>query len=385
MSKISAANWMVRTSRAYWKRFAALATGFIHKYRDDFFIRTEINIIALQIAYAVLMLALMVAAIIVLYHDILSGMVTAIALALTSSTPTISPSDIMFELEAARTREIIGVATLILILTAVFGYLVARFALLPARTALAAQKQFIGNIAHELRTPLSIIKTNTEVWLLAGNVSEASRKVHMSNLEELDRISDIINNLLSLNVLVRPEHIPFKRVDVREIVHRVVEKLELKIRKKSLRIRIHADKEHFTWGNPSAIEQIVMNIMKNAVHHTDKGEISVTIGPDALDMLEISIADTGAGIKREDLYRIFEPFYRGDRARTRNGGAGSGLGLTIVSELVKLHHGKVGIRSTPGKGTTVKVTLPMKEKRTREKDRVPQLQDEVDADFSNLT
>lgn len=359
-----------------------MATDFARRYRDDLFVRTEINVIAIQVAYATLVLLLLVGAMVILYHDIVSGMVTAIATALTSPTPILSPTDILFELEAARTREIVGAATLIIMLTALFGYFVARFTLAPARNALVAQKQFIGNIAHELRTPLSIIKTNTEVWLLNADVSKASRAVHLSNLEELDRISDIINNLLSLNALIRPEHLPFRNVDLGEMAHRVTEKLAHKARKKSLQIHISADKKRTAWGNPSALEQIVMNIMKNAIHHTDKGEINITIGPDALGLLELSVSDTGVGIQREDLFRIFEPFYRGDRARTRSGGAGSGLGLTIVSELVKLHHGKIRIQSAVGKGTNVKIILPPGKHNGKESG-MSEVPNEVSADFSS--
>ena len=359
-----------------------MGTDFAHSYHNDFFVRTEVNIIALQVAYATLILGLAVGALITLYYAILNGMVTAIVTALTSTTAKVSPTDIMFGLEVARTREIVGVGALILIVTAIFGYLVARFALAPARTALAAQKQFIGNIAHELRTPLSIIKANTEVWLLDAQVPESMHEMHRSNLEELDRISDIINNLLSLNVLIKPERIPFANVDVEEVVQRVVEKVTPIAQKKSLRFSVQTGDEHFAWGNQSAIEQIVMNIMKNAVHHTSRGEIEVTLGSGVSDTLEISIRDTGAGIKREDLFRIFEPFYRGDRARTRSGGAGSGLGLTIVSELVKLHRGKVSIQSALGKGTTVKVVLPSGKKEHKMKGG-KDAPNEVSADFSS--
>jgi signal transduction histidine kinase len=380
----------------------ALATNFAHKYRDDFFFRTEINIVGMQVAYAVLILVLVVGALFVLYHDVATSVATAITRttatgaplpnkvataitrALTStSTSSAAHTILAHELETARTSETIIVASLIIAVAIAFGYLVARFALAPTRNALATQKQFIGNIAHELRTPLSIIKTNTEVRMFDSDLTSRARAIHRSNLEELDRISDIINNLLSLNTLIRPEQIQFENVDVAALVHRVVEKLSYLARGKSIRIKIKIAKERRAWGNTTALEQIVINILKNAIHHTASGEIVISVGPGPQRFLEIAVRDTGSGIKRKDLLRIFEPFYRGDQARTRTGGAGSGLGLAIVSELVKLHRGRVGVKSVFGQGTEVTVLIPLgknaHEHKTVPDDELP----EVSVDFTS--
>lgn len=374
---------MTETAQAYWKRFAASATDYVHRYRDDVFLRTRFNIIALQVAYALIMLVLAIGSLVFLYQDIVGSVVSSLERALTATTTPVSSGSIVTELEAVLTREIFIVSLLIFGAAVVFGYLIGRFALIPARNALAVQKQFIGNIAHELRTPLSIIKTNTEVRLLDVDVPKTAREVHESNLEELDRINSIINNLLSLNTLVQPERVPFENVDVGKVVHRVVGKLGHFMRRKPLRIRVKIARERVAWGNESAIEQIIMNIIKNSIHHTAKGEIVILVGADTDGMIELTVRDTGAGIKRNDLFRIFEPFYRGDRARTRSGGAGSGLGLAIVSELVKLHHGRVSIKSAPGKGTSVIVTLPPG--RTREHFAgSDEPLNEVSADFSSL-
>ncbi len=112
------------------------------------------------------------------------------------------------------------------------------------------------------------------------------------------------------------------------------------------------------WGNTTALEQIVMNVIKNAISYTsDRGRILVTIEPVHPDLIEFTVQDSGKGIARRDLFRIFEPYYRVDPSRKRGEG-GSGLGLTIVSELVKLHNGKISVRSAEGRGTTVTVLIP---------------------------
>lgn len=360
----------------------ASATAFARRYQNDLFLRTEVNIILLQVVYAAIILFLAIAVIVIFYQEITSGVTAAITATLNATSTQRTSDLILNQLEATRSREVAAVGVLIFSATALFGYLVARLALKPTRGALAAQKQFIGNVAHELRTPLAIIKANNEVLLLEGKIDTSARATLVSNVEELDRISEIINNLLSLNALVQPEQTSFISVDTGVIVRRVVDKLSRLARKNTIRIRVRIAAGASVWGNATAIEQIVTNILKNAIQHTVNGEIIITVGFDVNGALEISIRDTGMGIRREDLFRIFEPFYRGDRSRTRAGGTGSGLGLAIVSELVKLHQGRVAVKSAPGRGTTVTVTLPRGQRVSRKTIPNDDL-DEVFADFSN--
>ncbi len=366
----------------FLKRCVASVTGFARKYREDFFVRTEVNIIVLEVIYAALLLGVSVTALVVLYHEIVQSIAGVIATALLSNAEPISSDVVMAQLGAVRTRQIIAVVGLVFTIAVLFGYLVARFALKPAREALGAQKQFIGNIAHELRTPLSIIKANTEVRLLDADVSSDARALHRSNLEELDRISNIINNLLSLNALIQPERIIFSEIDIVALAEQVVEKFKHLVNRKSLRLQVLADRQYYLRGNLSALEQILVNLVNNAIQHTERGSITIIISENIHGELEISVRDTGAGIKPEDLRYVFDPFYRGNRARTRIGGTGSGLGLAIVSELVKLHRGRINVSSVPSKGTSVIVMLP-ESKHTEFTGNAKNKGSNVSADFSD--
>ncbi|MDP3402735.1 MAG: HAMP domain-containing sensor histidine kinase, partial [bacterium] len=122
------------------------------------------------------------------------------------------------------------------------------------------------------------------------------------------------------------------------------------------------DEDCFVCGNGVALEQVVTNLVKNAVNYTPKdrdGSVTVTVAPEPGDKIMLSVKDTGIGIDQKDLFHIFEPFYRGDTSRARGIGTGtSGLGLAIVNEIVRLHKGGITIRSTPGKGTEIRVILP---------------------------
>lgn len=303
----------------------------------------------------------MVLSLSLLYEDVLQNLIYSISQTLQSGgVPT--PEDAASaarELEYAKQKNMLYAATGILIMAAIFGWLITRLALTPTRDALSSQKQFVGNIAHELRTPLSIIKTNTEVALMDDKLGKDMRETLTSNVEELDRISDIINNLLSMNMLLRPEKIRFENVDLAQTVDRVKSALADLAEHKRIALSASVPERWSVWGNPSGIEQIVMNVAKNAINYTPPGgAVTVSVEPPKDKQIAIVVEDNGVGISEKELARIFEPFYRGDSSRNRRSGGGSGLGLAIVSELVKLHKGRIIIRSAPGRGTVVTVTLP---------------------------
>ena len=336
-----------------------LVIGSAHNYRSDPFFRTEVNVVVLQGAFALFLLAVVGVIATQLYNDASLAVTRGIADSLAPNSSPVSIGDtIIAQLDYTRSRTVVVALAAILFVTAVFTYIITRMALQPTRKALESQKQFIGNVAHELRTPLSIIKTNTEVRLMDAEVPEAAREVYRDNLEELDRISEIINNLLSLSASIRPERMEFKDVDLGTVVQSALQKLRPLSEPKRLEMEARMSERRIVVGNPAALEQIVMNILKNAIIYTPRdGRILLIVEPVYPHFMELLVQDSGIGIPRKDLFRIFEPYYRVDPSRTRGGG-GSGLGLTIVSELVKLHNGKITVRSAEGHGTTVSVLLP---------------------------
>ena len=176
--------------------------------------------------------------------------------------------------------------------------------------------------------------------------------------EELDRTSEIINNLLSLSHSIRPERIELSSVDLGAVVNNMMQKLRGLSDPKHLEMEARMSERRIVHGNAVALEQIAMNIIKNAIVHTPRGgRVLVTVEPVHPNLMEFTVKDSGVGIPRRDLFHIFEPYYRGDPSRKR-GSSGNGLGLTIVSELVKLHNGKITVRSVERRGTTVTVLLP---------------------------
>lgn len=233
-----------------------------------------------------------------------------------------------------------------------------------------SQKRFISDVAHELRTPLSVIKTSTEVALIDPSLSKDTRATFAEILGELERVSEILNNLLSLNALGRPEQMLFKSLDVAAVADVVVARFRPLARERNLRIRLRAKAGSLAWANASAVEQILSGIIKNALLYTPKGgeAVVVSVYPDIPPLttperepgVVITVEDHGVGIAQSDLAHIFEPFYRADLSRTRLvTKTGSGLGLTIANELVRAQGGSIEIDSKRSRGTTVLVRLPL--------------------------
>lgn len=329
-------------ARVLWKRFAALVIGFVRSYRYDIYFRTKLRVVFLQVIFALALI----------------GTFVGIALYDFSSMKKTFWQILMNGLDVLTFIETAGIIGVLVVVIGVFGSLIAYASLRPTRVALASQKQFIGNVAHELRTPLAVMKTNIEVALDDGTLDETLRRTLNENVEELDRASDIINNLLTFNTLLNPGVIPFADVDLGVVVASAIAKLSPLAGERKVPLRVERGEFLVAHGNEAALLQVAMNLLRNAIIYSTSGApIVVRVAPDYRGYIELEVTDHGMGISEEELTHIFEPFYQVDRSRSGHRG-GSGLGLTIVSELVKLHGGKIFFKSKLGRGTTAVVSIP---------------------------
>jgi len=341
------------------KRFVAWVTALTDSYRFNPFIRATVNVILLQVLLIALTIGVFWFALGYTQTQTVDSISAHIEETIvTGETNTSLPQRI----DAVKERTQIYVFLGIIALAGIFGLLVSRYALRPARHSLQFQKQFIGNVAHEIRTPMAIIKTNTEVALMDPDLPPETREVFEETIRELDRMSETINNLLTFDTLVRPERIKTGVVNMGEIATTVVERHQDLAESRGVEVTLRTKDNAAVYGNATALEQVVTNLVKNAINYTPKDQgkqVEVVVDTDFSNNVLVTVADNGIGIAQKDLYHIFEPFYRADTSRARGVGTGSsGLGLAIVNEIVRLHHGTISIRSALGQGTTIKVSLP---------------------------
>lgn len=223
------------------------------------------------------------------------------------------------------------------------------------------RKEFVANVSHELRTPLTTVKSYTET-LIDGAIEDKDMAMHFLNVmdKEADRMTALVHDLLELSRIDnRQIQLNFSEIDMKAMLDEVLEAQSIHIEKNGHKLiyNVNAAKEYYIYGDSTRIKQVLHNIMSNAIKYSiDPGTLTVSLQKEK-EQIILQIADTGIGIPKEDLKRIFERFYRVDKARSRKLG-GTGLGLSIAKELVELHGGRIKIESEFGEGTTVTISFP---------------------------
>ncbi|SDY37855.1 two-component system, OmpR family, sensor histidine kinase VicK [Thermoactinomyces sp. DSM 45892] len=229
------------------------------------------------------------------------------------------------------------------------------------------RKEFVANVSHELRTPLTTIKSYLEA-LEDGALEQPELAVRFLQVSrtEADRMTRLINDLLQLSRLdAKQSRFDKKIMYLEDVLEDVADRFIFQCKQKAIKLTLrHAEDElPRIYADRDKLDQVLDNLLSNAVKFTPQGgavTISSRLRSDGL--IEVAITDTGMGIPKKDLERIFERFYRVDKARAREQG-GTGLGLAIVQEIIKAHEGIVWIESKEQKGTTVFVALPPFERR----------------------
>ncbi len=221
-----------------------------------------------------------------------------------------------------------------------------------------ARREFVANVSHELRTPITVVKSYAETLMDYREHDETEE--HFLNVinEETDRMTRLIRDLLALSKLDNNKEMQKLPFDLPALLNSVCERVAIEASEHSQTITKEIDESVGNiLGDRDRIEQVLVNIVGNAVKYTkDGGKIHVTLKKTEDDAI-ITVKDNGIGIPKEDLSRIFERFYRVDKARSREMG-GTGLGLAIAREIVDAHGGKIGLESIEGKGTLVTISLP---------------------------
>ncbi len=220
------------------------------------------------------------------------------------------------------------------------------------------RQDFVANVSHELRTPIAAILGYAET-LQSGALSDTVHGPQMVDIihRQSERLSELVTDLLELSRLDAGERpLTVGSVAVGDVVARAAEAVEPRASAKHIKITHHVDAGLAARGEAKALEQVLVNLLDNAVKYTPEGgSVELTARHEA-SRVELSVRDTGLGIEAKHLPRLFERFYRVDRGRSREMG-GTGLGLSIVRHLVSAMGGDVRVQSQLGMGSTFTVTL----------------------------
>ena len=225
------------------------------------------------------------------------------------------------------------------------------------------RSEFVANVSHELRTPITAVKGFSETLLDgAMNDPELAKQFLQIIHDESERLKRLVNDLLELSK-IESGHTVFKHVptDLVQLIERTVAKYRHQAESAGLTLRTELPARPVEFeGDADRVAQVLINLVGNAIAYTPAGgDVSVSVEETEQHAVMV-VRDTGIGIPEEDLPRLFERFYRVDKARARRSG-GTGLGLAIVKHIVEGHGGKVKVESTVGDGSTFRVYLPWKQ------------------------
>jgi len=222
-----------------------------------------------------------------------------------------------------------------------------------------SHRRFTSDVAHEIRSPLTALKGSIEVALRRDRTAEEYRDVLRRSLDEVNRLQGIAENLLLLSradyniIEMRKEWF-----DLNELVQSIVDRLKGMIAEKGIVLReeYHEPLEFF--GDQGFIDQAISNLLDNAIKYTPRGGV-ISIRTSCINSsILVAVSDSGPGIPREEQEKVFQRFYRLDRARSRASG-GAGLGLSITQWIIESHGGKITLESAEGRGTTFLLAFPL--------------------------
>jgi two-component system sensor histidine kinase CiaH len=267
------------------------------------------------------------------------------------------PEDVLRDL----TKSLILVNSLLLILAAALSYWLAGVTLAPIQELYERQRRFLSDASHELRTPLAILQADLENILSNQTISVETREQAKSHLEEVARMTALVKDLLLLSQVDETaisEELK-KSVDLPALLQTTIDRFEaFATQHDVLLIFSSAIPTFHVITQESLLTQALGNIVKNAItYNKPQGTVQIQLEKDSTHA-RIRIQDTGIGISKENVDKIFDRFYRVDKSRSRLTG-GSGLGLAITRTIIEQLHGSLELKSELGQGTIMTITLPL--------------------------
>ncbi|MEZ7821299.1 MAG: HAMP domain-containing sensor histidine kinase, partial [Patescibacteria group bacterium] len=242
------------------------------------------------------------------------------------------------------------------ILTLILAYYLSDRTLQPIKTAYLKQKKFVADSAHEFRTPLTIMKTGSEMILNSDASNDEYKKLIHEQIGEIDYLTEMINELLFLAKNDDVKSISFEEFNLSDLINKQIESISPYAKSKNIKLEDSIQEKIYFNGNNIYLKKLVNNLLKNAIdYNKSNGQVYISLERIKQNII-IRIKDTGIGINKENLKYIFDRFYKIDKSRVRESN-GCGLGLSIVQEIVKIHNGKISVTSNENIGSEFTVSF----------------------------
>ena len=250
----------------------------------------------------------------------------------------------------------------ILLLAGGLSYFLAGKTLKPIKNMMDEQNRFISDASHELKTPLTSLKTAMEVFLRGKKKNlEESESIIRESIIEVNKLQSLSESLLQLAQYQKPNgHTLFKKISIATIINNAVNNIKPIAKKKNITIRSDVEDCEVN-GNKYSLEDLLKILLDNAVKYSPKNTTVNIMSKKTDGHIEIEVKDQGIGIDDKDNPHIFDRFYRADNTRSNNTHDGYGLGLSIAKKIVELHHGSISVISKIKKGSTFTICLPIKQ------------------------
>jgi signal transduction histidine kinase len=248
---------------------------------------------------------------------------------------------------------------IIIVISGGFGYLLAGKTLKPIKEALDEQDRFISDSSHEIRTPITSLKSSMEVALMDKNLTlPGAKKLIKENIEDINRLQNLSDSLINLSKNKEQKRaLNLEDISLSKLIGSSIEKIRPQaehkgviINKKIQNCKIKGDQEK--------LHSLLDILLDNAIKYSPSAKIIQVKAVKSGKNIDISVTDHGLGISKKDLPYIFDRFYRADTSRTGRTTPGFGLGLSIAKMIVENHHGSIKVKSSPGEGSTFTVSLP---------------------------
>ncbi|MEK7564497.1 MAG: HAMP domain-containing sensor histidine kinase [Patescibacteria group bacterium] len=334
-----------------YKQFVASVTSLKAFFRPDEFTIARIKLTFLYVFTAALIVSgasfLLYKVLLSNIHDSLSG---------TLINPVLF-DQLLEKIQTYLQNRLLAIDLIIISFVVLIGFFLTRQTLKPIKMSAQKQKKFIADASHELRTPIAIVISGLEVALRNKSLDiSKSTEVLQKSLEEMRELSVLSNNLLDISKYDNILNIPKVHIDAVLFFTNTVSRIQSLARDKGVDIKIVLDDSVNISVNKLEFERVVFNVLNNAITHTQEGGVIIISDKKEKNSYFLIIEDTGSGIPKELIPKVFDPFFRADESRNT---VGAGLGLTLAKKIIDNHKGQIHINSEEGKGTQVVISIPI--------------------------